>query len=59
MDHGTYETDEEHGKSLKRAAPHQRETATEGIGKEEDEYEARNNLDNAVDTLSKETCGGV
>ena len=48
------ETDVEHGKSLSDGADEKRASSTQRIGHEEEETDARSNLDDTVDTGAEE-----
>ena len=54
-----YETEKQHAKGLKQAAPHKGQPTTERVGEEEDEYEARDDLYDTVDALGEEGRRGV
>lgn len=50
----TYKSQEEHAKCLDHTTPHKGHATSQGIGKEEDEDETCDHLDNAVNTLSEQ-----
>jgi hypothetical protein len=53
------DTDEEHAKTLCDGGPEKRLASSKGVGSEEKENSAGNNLDDSVDTSGKETGGST
>ena len=50
----THESEEEHAKRLHHPAPHERPPAAQRVCEEEDEYQTRDDLDDAIDALGEE-----